>query len=408
MKHFKSNNHLGSLSLITVSLGFILLAILFRFKIISGVYWQIILYGFEAGTVGAIADWFAVTALFREVPIPILKRHTNIIINNRERITESIVDMVENKWLTTEMLVEKCNKLSITNLICDLLKEESKKQVLLSLIRDLIEKIINSINENDINKLEDILIKKTKEIKFEKHLGVWLEKNLDEKKFDVLLNIVFRELLEDDNLKKLINNYDDGMVKDSIKKVILFFTFPMIKKYIKDALDNPDHELRKSIYQKLYEISESLKNEKPEYMDYIAKFKESFLSSTQFKGIINNLLTDMKYNLYAQSKDNNSELIIHISLLLDKLIAEIRNNETLCKNIDKRFCDISVELITKYHSLIGNIVRSSLSSEKLNDVELVNQIESKVGHDLQYIRLNGAIVGSLVGMILCMIKLFIL
>jgi uncharacterized membrane-anchored protein YjiN (DUF445 family) len=408
MKHFKSNNHLGSLSLITVSLGFILLAILFRFKIISGVYWQIILYGFEAGTVGAIADWFAVTALFREVPIPILKRHTNIIINNRERITESIVDMVENKWLTTEMLVEKCNKLSITNLICDLLKEEPKKQVLLSIIRDLIEKIINSINENDINKLEDILIKKTKEIKFEKHLGVWLEKNLDEKKFDVLLNIVFRELLEDDNLKKLINNYDDGMVKDSIKKVILFFTFPMIKKYIKDALDNPDHELRKSIYQKLYEISESLKNEKPEYMDYIAKFKESFLSSTQFKGIINNLLTDMKYNLYAQSKDNNSELIIHISLLLDKLIAEIRNNETLCKNIDKRFCDISVELITKYHSLIGNIVRSSLSSEKLNDVELVNQIESKVGHDLQYIRLNGAIVGSLVGMILCMIKLFIL
>jgi uncharacterized membrane-anchored protein YjiN (DUF445 family) len=60
--------------------------------------------GFEAATIGGFADWFAVSALFHEIPF--VRKHTNIIAKNREKLTEGIVDLVTNKWLSPNVIAE--------------------------------------------------------------------------------------------------------------------------------------------------------------------------------------------------------------------------------------------------------------------------------------------------------------
>jgi len=89
-----------------------------------------------------------------------------------------------------------------------------------------------------------------------------------------------------------------------------------------------------------------------------------------------------------------------------RLLKELESDKTAQLRIDAWMRETITTLINKYHHEIGNMVRSSLS--KLDDIGLVNQIEEKVGNDLQYIRLNGAVVGGLVGIFFSIIKLLLL
>ncbi|MEI8079208.1 MAG: DUF445 family protein, partial [bacterium] len=102
-----ARNRLGLYSLLVAATGFALLETGITLGFLPGAFWRILTYGFEAATVGALADWFAVSALFHEIPLPFLRRHTNIIAKNRQRITDGVVDMVMTKWLTVEAIQEQ-------------------------------------------------------------------------------------------------------------------------------------------------------------------------------------------------------------------------------------------------------------------------------------------------------------
>jgi len=81
-------NKIGQISLLSTLGGLTVTQICIHVGWLQGYPWTILAAGFEAGTVGGLADWFAVSALFREIPIPIVRRHTNIIVKNRRQLTE--------------------------------------------------------------------------------------------------------------------------------------------------------------------------------------------------------------------------------------------------------------------------------------------------------------------------------
>jgi uncharacterized membrane-anchored protein YjiN (DUF445 family) len=97
---------LGNVSLAVAIGGLIATGLGLRQGWIAASGWKVLLQTFEAATVGGLADWFAVSALFREVPVPLIRRHTNIIIKNRQRIVEGIADMVQNRWLAPNIIRE--------------------------------------------------------------------------------------------------------------------------------------------------------------------------------------------------------------------------------------------------------------------------------------------------------------
>jgi len=101
--------------------GLAVIEILFYAGAIEGEIWRIVEIGFEAATVGGIADWFAVSALFREIPIPVpfIKKHTNIIVNNRKKLTDGASDLVTSKWLSKESLKEKISGFDFSGFILE-------------------------------------------------------------------------------------------------------------------------------------------------------------------------------------------------------------------------------------------------------------------------------------------------
>ncbi|MBI4763204.1 MAG: DUF445 family protein [Deltaproteobacteria bacterium] len=86
-------SRIGPISLLSTLIGLAITRVGIHSGWLQGPVWPIVASGFEAGTVGGLADWFAVSVLFREVPLPFVRQHTNILVKNRRQLTEGIVDL---------------------------------------------------------------------------------------------------------------------------------------------------------------------------------------------------------------------------------------------------------------------------------------------------------------------------
>jgi uncharacterized membrane-anchored protein YjiN (DUF445 family) len=118
--------HLGNLSLLACAGCWITTEAFLSSGFLNG-NWRIAANAFEAGTIGGLADWFAVSALFREIPIPFVRRHTNIIVKNRHRITDGIADMVQNRWLSPAVVREKLENAKMIMMAMELLDREDER-----------------------------------------------------------------------------------------------------------------------------------------------------------------------------------------------------------------------------------------------------------------------------------------
>src|SRR5690606_39006580 len=132
-------------------------------------------------------------------------------------------------------------------------------------------------------------------------------------------------------------------------------------------------------------------------------FIQGFTQHSDAEKIIQNLLTGFKHTLKEQLSTNETPLMLFVISKLNKMILDLENDLDVQDKINRWIKETISQLITQFHGEIGNMVRNSLS--KLDNEELVAQIEEKVGSDLQYIRLNGAVVGGLVGILIALAKL---
>ena len=136
-------------------------------------------------------------------------------------------------------------------------------------------------------------------------------------------------------------------------------------------------------------------------------FQQRLADNIDLKDLIHHVLTSFKNTVQTQLVTPNSPLRNSLDHLFDSLIQEFQTNTDARDSFDTWARQSVQDLVSKHHHLIGDIVSTSLSEAKLSNDTLVDQIEGKVGPDLQYIRLNGAVVGGIVGMAIAFIKLAI-
>ena len=141
----KGSKRIAAYSLILMTVGYMT-----TFPFLGNIWIDLLHGGFEAGLVGGLADWFAVTALFRHplgIPIP----HTALLPNNRNRLTEGLVSVIKNDWLSKESIQEKVKHIPFTDKLSVIVKREirteSFKHILTKTIKNLIEDVeVEKIN----------------------------------------------------------------------------------------------------------------------------------------------------------------------------------------------------------------------------------------------------------------------
>lgn len=430
----KRKNNIGRNSLIVSVAGLVITEILLYTGNVSGSYWKIIELGFEAATVGGLADWFAVSALFREIPIPVpfIKKHTNIIVKNRIKLTAGASELVTKNWLSSESLKSKINEITFTKEIIKYFTEanSSSKLFAIDLIREILKKFTELLDSPGILQfLKKIADDQIRNLELSKPLGKWIKKSLEEGKQNQIWELLFKNVRivinkpdTKDLLKKQLNKFikeykDAGIMKKFFISIAVKFNgldedllvdrlLNAVNEFLDEAENNPEHELRIKLNNVIIEFADGLIENKESSVSVIDKLKESILSNPDVEVLVRNAFSNLKETILSQLENNDTPLMKAIESKLNLLLAQVSESEPTQHDIDEWIRKTLSELIDKYHHKIGELVIESMN--KFDDKELVKQIEDKVGDDLQYIRLNGALVGGAAGIMIGVIKFLML
>ncbi len=425
----KKKNRVGLISLVITIVGFIITLIGIHSGLLKSQLWYIVLAGFEAGTIGGLADWFAVSALFHEIPIPLVRRHTNIIVNNRKQLTDGVVDLITNKWLTPDIIKEKISGLSIAENILKVLQEPQNKTRAIDFLRDILNRLADSLDKPEVaSLLQKILKDQIEGIDMATPLGRWLEKSVKSGDHNQLWEMILetaqrtindnqtRQILLDMVKEKAKEYKSEGVLKRAFlwmaEKVgaldessIVNKIIESINNFINEAKNNPNHQVRQRFDKSILEFAHNLTIGDEKTHNIVNDLKKKLIENTDARQLIQGILTRFKSTVKDELKSNDTSFMVLLINYLNGYLDELQQDKSTQQKIDIWLKETILKLVSKYHHEIGNMVRQSLS--KLDDTELVAQIEEQVGNDLQYIRLNGAIVGGIVGMVLAIVKLLL-
>ncbi|MGP8214009.1 MAG: DUF445 domain-containing protein [Bacteroidia bacterium] len=422
-------NRIGLISLLAAFVGLIITYTLIQTGLLKNPWWCILQAGFEAGTIGGVADWFAVRALFHEVPIPLIRRHTNIIVKNRVKVTDGAVDLITNKWLTPEVIKEKIAGISIAESILKSLDEPQNRIRAIDFLRDILNRLADNLDKPEVvSLLQKILKDQIAGVDLATPLGHWLERSIKGGDHNQLWEMILdsagktindpstRQLL----LQKLREKAEEYKKEGFWKSVglglaefvgafdqnsIVSKMIGAINDFIREAKGNPNHPVRQKFDKSLLEFANNLIAGQPGAHNIVNDLKRKLIENADAQQIIHGILTRFKTTVKEELKHNDTTFMVLLTKYFDGAIAELKEDKSAQQKIDIWLKETIVSLVTKYHPEIGNMIRQSIS--KLNDSELLAQIEEQVGNDLQYIRLNGALVGGVVGIILATIKFLI-
>ncbi len=422
----KLKSKIGHYSLLTAVCGFFLLEVSLFQGWLQGDFWRILLTGFEAATIGALADWFAVSALFYEIPIPIIRRHTNIIVKNREKLTEGIVDMVTTKWLSPEIIQEKLADVNLADNMIRLMEEPANLNRTLDILRLVAGRFADNLDHPKLAIwMQKLLKDQMNDVELGKPLGNWLVEAVTAGKHQPVVDIMIHEISKTiqqpttrsvvfDKLKATLEAYEK---QDWIKKSTIWIgkrtggiDLELLTDRILDIVQllgeeiegDRQHPIRLKLDGYFMEFAESLASGEDDSTNYIEDLKTNLLLNAGTRRIIQQVLKSLKVSVHESLENNETVFMRLVKGNVIDLITYLKNDKETQESIDSWIKNTLTQLVDKYHPEIGNMVRTSLG--KLDDKGMMEQIKDKVGDDLQYIRLNGAVVGGLVGLVIALIR----
>lgn len=364
----------------------------------------------EAAMVGALADWFAVTALFRHplgLPIP----HTNLIENSKQRLGDNLGSFVVNNFLSSQNIRPYIQKLKISGFVGEWLGKEKNQEVVIRNISDIVLDILNKLDDSSVSQFITKKVQEmTADIKLNKIVGNGISYIIEKNDHQRIVT----------NLSSQIKNYiieNDEMIKERVKKGSYTFIPSFVDNKIADKIavglsdffkeieEDPQHEIRALITQKIHEFSIDLK-EDPKWDEEFTSIKNDLLKGNKIEEYSIDIWISIKNTLKNELQEEQSALKIYLSRNINEFSENLKTDENLQNKIDDWVRVTAYKYILKNTHQFGNLISSTVGNWQ--GKELSEKLELEVGKDLQFIRVNGTLVGGLVGLVIYTIAHFFL
>lgn len=394
-----------------VSIGFFL-AYPFQHTFIGG----ILSGGFGAAMIGGLADWFAVSALFRR-PLGIPFR-TAIIPRNREKIFKTLTDMVENEILVAENIKKCLDDYDISKIVITFMTEHDGKSYIKKMIYRFLQDMLAQLKpEEIITVINNIVQYNSKKIKVCTYIVDILEWLVKKKYHDRVIDVLIQQCIIIAKHKKLRplladifveikKNYEHGMNR---------------RKIFNDLMDLSPVQVAISAQQALVTILFEMKDKNHPIRQqgniWLAQFIIKLKTNVNFQQEVDDFIQQKiidKINigsyisqgiilLYGERNINKKIIrwLVPVTEQIDKLVIDFSKNQQQRIKFDSAIKNSLIEWIDTNHNQIGMMVQDTLKD--FTNEKLINFIENKVGNDLQMIRINGSLVGGFVGIIIYLV-----
>ncbi|WP_312419964.1 DUF445 domain-containing protein [Epilithonimonas sp.] len=363
----------------------------------------------EAAMVGALADWFAVTALFN-YPLGIKIPHTNLIENSKEKIGDNLGIFVVDNFLSPENIRPYIQKLKVSVYIGDWLSKEKNQDVLINELSSILKDIVNKLDDDAVVKfISSKAEEMTDSIKLNSVIGNGIEyllsKNDHQKIITSLSSQIKGYILENQKMiSERVGKESFFLIPKSIDNKIAEKITKGLSDYFLEVEQNGNHPLRNEITNKILDFSKELRDE-PRWKTEFDTIKSDFIQSDKIKQYSSDIWQSLKSSLIKELSEEVSTLKSYVKKNIDEFVANLQNDEQFQDRIDGWVRLTAYKYILKNTQNFGELISTTVGNWE--GKELSRKLELEVGKDLQFIRINGTIVGGIVGLLIYTIANFI-
>ena len=367
--------------------------------------------GAEASMVGAIADWFAVTALFHH---PLGLRfipHTAIIPRNKQRIAVGLSHFIQSNFLTSEAVVQRIRDFRPARTLYGwLIRVDNAEAVANYVVRFTAHGLAALDDDRVRNYLQQAITRRLREADFAAGAAQLLDVLTENKRHHELLDAALRAL--DEVLAKsetqayiasevgksapLLKSLSDWLGLKLDDRAALKIVEVAVKK-ISEVRHDQDHELRRRFDAFVADFVRRLKSDDA-LRERIHRLRDEALESEALGRYIASLWTEFRQWLIAEHDRSPASLHQRVTAMVESLGRSLRADQEMQQWIDEQILRGVPALVEEHRAKIGRFIEDQIMSWQ--EEKLVVELERHIGPDLQYIRINGTLVGGLAGLLI--------
>lgn len=355
----------------------------------------------EAGTVGAIADWYAVVALFRHpcgIPIP----HTAIIPKNQQRIAESLGSFVEQNFLTPEVILGRLSGFDAAQALAGWLTVRENSAVIADVMAGSLPRLLEDIDEKDVEHLfERLVIPRLRTLDVSRTAGQLLKILTEGKRHQPLLD---RGLSAAQAW--LSSNVD--LIKAKFSEASKYTPAPLdayiVNKFVEgivalihEVVANPEHELRRQFDAAVRDLSGNLQRS-PVYRRFgrlLLRDCIRHLENGRYYGV---LLDHLRAHVLADLGGKDSVVRDMLAGTFVSIGHGLANEPSIRHKLNAWWLDIAGLLVRRHRHQLSALITDVVKG--WDEKEVSRKLDAEIGRDLQFIRINGTFVGGTVGVLI--------
>lgn len=354
----------------------------------------------EGAMVGAIADWFAVTALFRHplgIPIP----HTAIIPKRKDEIGATLGAFVEHEFLSDEVVLGKLRSIGISRRVGGWLAEPANAERVTAEAAVAARGILTLLGDDDV---EDVIERLARRHLFEPEWGPAIGRigaslvAADQQRAAVDAALEKAESwlaahpeafgrMVSERLPRWMPGFVDRLVDDRAHREVLDF--------VRTVRADHAHPLRRAIDRYLAELADDLQRD-PVMIGRVERLKADLLASPRVREFAGEAWGAVKSTLEEGLADPASELRTALRDAVVEVGTRLATDEALGAKVDAWLTDAAAYVVRNYRHEIAGVITETV--ERWDPRETTEKLELQVGRDLQFIRINGTVVGALAGL----------
>src|SRR5919112_5368736 len=356
----------------------------------------------EAAMVGGLADWFAVTALFghpQGLPIP----HTAILPRKKDQIGESLGDFLRQNFLTPEVVGPRLQAAEIPRRIGDWLATGDRPQKLSHEFGVALAGANTVLADEDIRlAIENFADAQLRRLPAAPVVAKVLDLAVEGNQHQVLMNEGIRALMRflDDNrdvFRKRVAEESPDWVSEWVDGRVFNKLFSSVQNFLADVAGDPEHALRIEFDQRLRLYAAQLRTD-PEAAGHLEQWKTDLLDHPAVRNALASLWGPLKKAVLDAALDPNSELRRVGASVIRQTGTALRDDPALQAKCDRWLLGVMRHVLAHYSGELTGVITHTVSRWDADST--ARQLELQVGRDLQFIRINGTVVGSLVGVMI--------
>ena len=354
----------------------------------------------EGGMVGALADWFAVTALFRHplgIPIP----HTAIIPSRKDEIGRTLGEFVETEFLRGDVVRAKLEQTAISARLGEWLSAPEHAERVAAEASVMAASILQALSDDDVRDvIEELAREHLIAPEWGPPLGEWLERivaaGAHRGAVDLAADSVAAWLAANQAaFTGVVSRRLPSWVPSVAHRFVDDTVYNEAVKFVAAVQADPGHPARVAIDGYLARLADNLQHD-PATIGRFEDAKLAVFDSPRVRELAAEAWSTAKSGLLRSLADPSSGLRRRAAEALTEIGARLTRDASLQRRVDSWVTDAAVFLVDRYRHDIASIITDTV--ERWDPAETTEKIELMVGRDLQYIRLNGTIVGALAGL----------